>query len=470
MTDTEEIRVIGRRLRASLPTPARGRIPLGVMIRSYGRTLGMGAAFLIGGCSGDAPVAPAPPVPTSVVISPTTASLASIGETVRFAATVYDQYGQVMAAVVPNWATSNSSVATVNAGVATAVGNGTASITATAGTTMGSANVTVAQRVARVVVTPESLAFSSLGDTDQLSAEAFDANGNRVGDVSVSWQSDAVSVVTVDDGGEVTAVGNGTANVSAGIGGVTGQATAMVDQMAAEIEVNPSILALSFFGDTGRLSAEARDANGHSIGEITFEWRSGDPTVAVVDNRGMVTAVGSGSASIIASADDAEANAIVTVPPALSTDGGFLGHVSTVARPPNAPDWNTFGPVSVNIPTATTVGERGTITIRVRDHQCEDGDRVAIMVYNAQSRSWTEIFRGEIFNHWQTRTYAVTAGYHYIVDVHALNGTGFKGNCSYANVNTGEVFISNSLDSGSGAVWETTGGAGSRTAVNVHVR
>ena len=347
------------------------------------------AAAGVATCSGDdtGPVEPPPlpPTPTSITISPASANLYSLSEQVPFTATVFDQYGQVMAGVATTWASSDASVATVSgAGLVTAVGNGSASVTASAGTATGSAAVTVEQR-------------------------------------------------------------------------------------AVEIRVTPTFAPLSYFGDTVQLSAEAFDAGGHAIRDADFTWRSGDESVAVVDNRGMVTAVGSGSASIIASIGNAAANAIVTVPPAISSDGGFLGHVSTVEPPPNAPDWTTFGPINVTNPRAAGVGDPGTITIRVRDHQCEDGDRVAIQVYNGKSQSWTTVFQGEILNQWQSRTYRVTAGYHYIVDVHALNGTGYKGNCSFANVNTGEVFISNIDNDGNGSTWETTGGSGSRTAVNIYV-
>ena len=362
--------------------------------------------------------------------------------------------GRVMGGVSVSWTSIDASVATVSAaGLVTAVGNGSTSVAAAAGGARGSATITVAQRIAEVAMSPASDTLVALGDTVRLVATAADANGNSIETAEFSWGSGDESVATVDAVGLVTAVGNGTTSVTATAGATTASARVMVAQRAAAIEVTPELVALSFFGDMEQLSATASDANGHAIQNANFYWRSGDTNVAVVDTWGTVTAVGSGSASIIASVDDAAGNAIVTVPPALSTDGGFLGHVSMVDPPSNAPNWTTFGPANVTIPTASIVGDRGTMTIRVRDHACEDGDRVAILIYNAQSRSWFQIFRGEIFNHWQTRTYQVTAGYHYIVDVHALNGTGYKGNCSFANVNTGEVFISNLNDRGSGAIW-----------------
>ena len=47
------------------------------------------ALYLCGGCA-------EPPVPTTIAISPASATLHSLGETVQLTATVEDQYGQAM--------------------------------------------------------------------------------------------------------------------------------------------------------------------------------------------------------------------------------------------------------------------------------------------------------------------------------------------------------------------------------------
>ena len=166
--------------------------------------------------------------------------------------------------------------------------------------------------------------------------------------------------------------------------------------------------------------------------------------------------------------DDGSPTAPTDNNPTISSDGGTLGRLSTVARP-DTDGWTTFGPINVSLAEAQRIGDRGTIRFGVRDHECEDGDQVSVNVHNRQTNSWYEVFRGEIFNHWQWRDHTVTAGYYYTVDVVALNGTGFKGNCSWADANTGELFISNVDNFGNGGHWNTTGGAGARTVINVYV-
>ena len=89
-----------------------------------------------------------PPRATAVAVTPATADLTALGATVRFSAEVRDQNGRVMAGAAVTWSSGDGSVATVDAsGLATAVGNGSATITAAAGSASGAATVTVAARL-----------------------------------------------------------------------------------------------------------------------------------------------------------------------------------------------------------------------------------------------------------------------------------------------------------------------------------
>ena len=92
---------------------------------------------------------PEPARPTTVTVSPATHELTVLGATVQLSAEVRDQNDRVMAGATVTWTSSASSVATVDAaGLVRAVGNGTATITASAGSASGSAAVTIAVGVA----------------------------------------------------------------------------------------------------------------------------------------------------------------------------------------------------------------------------------------------------------------------------------------------------------------------------------
>ena len=84
------------------------------------------------------------PVPATVTVTPSSANLSALGETVQLTATVRDQHGNAMLGVVVSWSSSAPMVATMDAtGLVTAAGNGSATVAATAGSARGIAAVTV---------------------------------------------------------------------------------------------------------------------------------------------------------------------------------------------------------------------------------------------------------------------------------------------------------------------------------------
>ena len=113
------------------------------------------APFVVGGCGDGAvePPAPPTPVPTTLTISPASATLHSLGETAQLTAEVRDQNGYTMANAAVAWMSSDPSVATVVAsGLVTAVANGTTTVTARAGSASGTATVTVDNRYRAALV------------------------------------------------------------------------------------------------------------------------------------------------------------------------------------------------------------------------------------------------------------------------------------------------------------------------------
>ena len=278
------------------------------------RPLLTGVLFVALGCGDEAPVEPPAPVATTLTVSPASSTMQALDDTVRLSATVLDQDGRVMAAAVVEWSSSDEAVAVVDgAGLVTATGNGTATVTAGNGGVVGEAVVTVAQVVAEVRVVPDSVAFAAIGDTARLVAEAVDANGHGVAGAAVEWSSSDTAVVVVDSAGLMTAVGNGTVRVTAENGGVMGEVVVTVEQVVAEVRVAPDSVAFAAIGDTARIAAEALDANGHGVGGATVEWSSGDTVVAVVDSAGLVTAVGNGTATVTAGSGGVVGEAVVTV-------------------------------------------------------------------------------------------------------------------------------------------------------------
>ena len=253
-----------------------------------------------------------PPIPTVVKVSPVSPTLQSLQQSIQLTATVQDQHGQAMTGVTFTWATSDVSVVSVGTtGLVTAKVNGSATVTATAGSAVGNATITVKQVAEEVVVTPSADTLAAFGDTVRLAAEARDANGHPVAGARIIWRSRDTAVASIDSAGVVTAEGNGTATITATEGGATGEAAVTVRQSVDSVAVTPS-LASVVLGTTLGLTAEALDGNGHRVEGALFEWASSDVRVAPVD-AGMVTGVAWGTATITASVESARGTSGITV-------------------------------------------------------------------------------------------------------------------------------------------------------------
>ena len=155
-------------------------------------------------------------------------------------------------------------------------------------------------------VTGVSLSTDSLtleeGGTANLTATITPANATNQ---NVTWSSNAPSVATVSSSGNVTAVAPGTATITVTTEDGNKTATCAVTVAAATVSVtgvtlNKTSLSLTV-GGTVILNAtitpsEATNKN--------VTWSSDNEEVATVDENGLVTAVGVGTATITATVND----------------------------------------------------------------------------------------------------------------------------------------------------------------------
>lgn len=172
------------------------------------------AVFLLAACSGGSSEPPAPIVAT-VEVTPTTGSK-KVGETLQLGAAVKDALGNILQGQSVTWSTSLASVASVStSGLVTAVGVGTATITATAGNQSGVATITVIpEPIASITVAPTNDTLL-VGQAVQLSATLRDAANNVVAGRMVTWSTVSPNIATVSSAGLVTGVADGTAIVTA---------------------------------------------------------------------------------------------------------------------------------------------------------------------------------------------------------------------------------------------------------------
>jgi len=189
----------------------------------------------------------------SIAVSPTAQSL-SVGQTVQFKATgifphrtasstTEDLTNQV------TWTSSVPAIATVNSsGLATAVSAGSTTITATTagytGTLTATATVTVTGlgsgtggggtvvNVSSLAIIPSSQSVSSPGQTGQFIAIGTTSSGATLNLTSqVAWSSSSAQIASISSTGLATAIGQGTATITAlytnssGGSTITGNAT-----------------------------------------------------------------------------------------------------------------------------------------------------------------------------------------------------------------------------------------------------
>lgn len=151
------------------------------------------------------------------------------------------------------------------------------------------------------------------------------------------------------------------------------------------LDLKPRSLDLTTRGATGTLAATVQDAKGETMADAAVTWTSSDPKIATVDANGLVTAVGTGTASIKAAAGEsavAEAMVLVQVPASIKFEpantvlrgvGSVAEVVATVYDEKNesfvdAPlEWSIDNPqvATVEAGKITAVGE-GNAKIQVK--------------------------------------------------------------------------------------------------------
>ena len=286
---------------------------------------------------------PAPtPVLTSITVTPSVAST-TVGGTQQFSTNILDQNGTAFSGATVTWSSSDTTVATVDInGVATSVGAGTATITASAvsGTTTvtGTATINVNAIVTpppvvtpppaptpiltSVTVTPATISLPK-NTTQQLTANPLDQNNVAFTGATVSWSSSNTALATVDTTGLVTiakvisgkilpATLTITANAVSGTTTASGTAIITITSpVLTSVVVTPATTTLDVNG-TQVLTASPFDQNGLAFPGTTSTWTSSNKNVASVDTTGLVTAVAPGIATITATVTDGVTTVIGT--------------------------------------------------------------------------------------------------------------------------------------------------------------
>ncbi len=222
-----------------------------------------------------------------------------------------------------------------------------------------------------IVVTPPSLSFPTLGASSALSVTAnyADASSQLVAGLA-TYTTSAASVASIDGNGRVASIGNGSATITVGFGGLSiGVPVTVTARVLQSISVAPSSVTLPSVGST-----QALTVTGHYSDATTavltagISFSSSAPGAIGVTN-GVVRALTAGSANITVSASG--------VPPVLVP---VVVDVATDLAPT----------VAFLAPAAGTDYERGdTVTVSARALDAVGVTRITLTASGATSFSET---------------------------------------------------------------------------------
>lgn len=230
--------------------------------------------------------------------------LSEIGETALLRATVLPEDADNKNV---RWESSNEKVATVENGIVTCKGYGTAEISAT--TEDGGFTAVCKVTAERKEILPTSITLDkadvimNVGETTKLKADVWPTNADNK---SVIWNSDNEDIAKVSSDGVVTAVKAGKTKVYATTqaNNLKAECEITVLQPVTGIEMDKASISFTYIGETVQLTAKLlpEDASNQNV-----TWESSDTKVAIV-SKGKVVCTGFGTAVIYA----------------VSADGGFM--------------------------------------------------------------------------------------------------------------------------------------------------
>ena len=250
--------------------------------------------------------------PTGLVLNHSKAGV-DVGKKLRLTAQVTPDD----AAQTVTWRSADKKIATVSkTGVVTGIAAGKVKITAsTPNGVKQTCVVTVYQTVNKVTLNTTN---AILAPQETLNLKAAVAPNNAVGS-EITWKTSDAAVATVSRTGKVTAVAPGTAKITAlnERSGVQAVCTVQVRIRVTAVALSKTSVTLGQ-GESAALTATVLPK---SATEKDVTWKSADPTIATVNSKGVVTAVGGGTTKIIVTTVDSEKTAACTVKVAIPVTG-----------------------------------------------------------------------------------------------------------------------------------------------------
>ena len=217
-----------------------------------------------------------------------------VGEAVTLKATISPKNASNTAV---KWSSSNKKVVKVSSsGKITALKEGTATITVKSvdGGYKATCKVTVIRKVKDVTLNKSSMVLY----LDKIATLKATVTPSSATNKAVTWTSSNTKVVRVSSKGKLTPVKPGTATITVKTkqGGLVAKCTVKVERAVTSLKLSKSSLTLKS-GKTYTLKTTISPSNATNK---TIKWTSSNKKVATVNSKGVITAVGGGTATITA--------------------------------------------------------------------------------------------------------------------------------------------------------------------------
>jgi uncharacterized protein YjdB len=249
---------------------------------------------------------------TAVYLDKSSANLVAGGSTLQLSAILSPLNPSV---TTVTWLSSNTSVASVTAGLVTPLAAGSTIITVTSVDGGFKDYCTVTVTSSAVSVTGASLNKSrttlSVGSTEELVASVLPSNATNT---NVTWATSDSSKVSVTSSGTITGVAAGTATIT--VTSSDGSKTATCDVTVYATTYSVSSISLN------KSSTTVLKGNTETL-YVTFNpvfatnqditWISSDSTKVIVSEGGLITGVDDGTATVTATSGDGNKTATCSV-------------------------------------------------------------------------------------------------------------------------------------------------------------
>ncbi|WP_409174436.1 Ig-like domain-containing protein [Brevibacillus fortis] len=201
--------------------------------------------------------------------------------------------GDTLSGSKATWRTNRSSVATVDDGVITAKGTGTATITAEYKGHKVEIEVKVDISSGRLEAEETRISMKK-GQQDFV---LLKYDNERISLSSATWRTSNSSVATVNSSGVITAQGKGTATITAEYKGYKAEIEVKVDTTSSDmLEASDTSITLK----KGAKETIRLKYDGSSISGSKASWKTSKSSVATVSSTGTITAKAKGTATITA--------------------------------------------------------------------------------------------------------------------------------------------------------------------------